>query len=150
MAGRKRKPTALHRLEGTNPRRTPRDAEPQPVAGTPDPPAGLREPVVAAYAELAGRCAAGVLTSSDANVLELAAELLVETRELGVLVLDMGEDRSTADGNRLVSQRRQAQRLLATAMASLGLTPVDRSKVSVVSAPAETPGEARLRKRGVA
>jgi hypothetical protein len=126
MAGRPRKPTKLHVLQGTRPGATTRDraAEPE-CAPLGEPPAHWTAAVeagseseekaarikVAIWHEIVAALPPGVITEADRFTVEIAVELLVRLR--------LGLTSAAEIGN------------LQRALASLGMTPADRSKVGV-------------------
>ena len=117
MAGRPRKPTQLHVVQGTGRkcRMEKRKNEPRPDGEVGNPPAFLTKKQQAAWRELVGNSAAGVLTISDRVTLEMAACLLAEYRRKPDA---MPATRMT---------------LLERILAKLGMNPADRSRISVTS-----------------
>lgn len=110
MPGRKRKPTHLHVLQGTRPHQS-RSGEPQ---GRPlgDPPATLTPEALACWHNIVGALPPGVAQAQDAFVIEIAAYLLARLRS----------------GEAMKSSEIGA---LHRCLASLGMTPTDRSKAGV-------------------
>ena len=120
-----RKPTALLEVSGAykrNPARR-RIGEPIPSGGIGNAPAGRSEAFVRAWDELVVSCCPGVLGSSDRQWLELTVELLLEFREAP-------RDMSAAK-----------MRLLQSALVRLGMSPSDRSKVTVSEVEEEGPAD---------
>lgn len=110
---RPRKPTALLELSGAfkaNPQRR-RPNEPQESRPLGDPPGRLPSDAVPFWHELVGMCAHGVLKYGDRWAVEIAATLMWR--------FSMGNE-EPGDKN-----------VLRSYLASLGLTPADRSKLSV-------------------
>lgn len=108
---RPRTPTNVLRLRGAfrrNPQRARRDPEPAGELG--EPPAHLTELELACWRELVAMSAPGVLTAGDRWMVEIAARLMAEYRS--------GAEFRPARLTRLHS-----------ALAALGLSPSDRSKV---------------------
>lgn len=121
---RKRKPVALHQLQGTlRPDMRDRLNEPRddrPLGEAPaDWPADLR----AIWAELADSIPPGVAFASDRLIVELTARLLKELR----------------DPMRPLSPAMASQ--VRTALASLGLTPADRSRIAAPAYAAKDPSD---------
>jgi hypothetical protein len=117
MAGRPRKPTELHALEGTRPGATTRDRGAEPACNPlGPPPASLKnkrgEACLNCWHEIVGALPPGVITESDRFTVEIAARLLARFR--GPAGLKASELSS-----------------LQRALSSLGMTPVDRSRVGV-------------------
>ena len=114
-----RKPTKLHLLSGAlerNPQRySDRDGEPASNGPIGDPPTGFTKARKAIWDEVVGLVPDGVLQKSDRIVVELVVMLLHELRtgELNIAG---------------IAQLRQA-------LASLGCTPADRSRVSAAPEP---------------
>jgi len=102
-------------------RRKARANEPTGIPGLGDAPERLSEAERTAWAEISQTCAAGVLTQSDRLALELAACLLAELW----------------DTKREFHNARR--RLLHSMLASFGMTPSDRSRVSVAKPEAVNP-----------
>lgn len=118
-----RKPSAVLELTGAfdrNPsRRRARAAEPQPEGPIGDPPAHLPPTVAACWREIAELCCTGVLARSDRLAVEHAAHLLAHLR---------GRNWQVPPA---VWLRFEA------ALGRLGLSPVDRARVS--EAPPQRP-----------
>lgn len=124
-----RKPTALLELSGAfdkNPQRK-RTAEPNSGRGVGPAPGYLTEGQQEIWDEIVGNCAAGVFQSGDRLVLE----------SLVVLVSEFRADPPSFGG------RRYQQ--LVTLLSRCGMTPADRSRVTVPSAPQEKVGLAKFR-----
>lgn len=115
--GRPRTPTNVLELKGSlkrHPER--RDAEHEPKPDKPirkTVPDWMNRAEAKVWRELKAACAPGVLTGSDNAVLELAACLVAEFRECP-------QDFPTSRINPMIS-----------ALARLGMTPADRSKIGV-------------------
>jgi hypothetical protein len=110
MPGRPRKPTHLHKLEGTRTRTNRRD-EPQPTGPLGDPPSCLPGDTAAAWREIADALAPGVAGNSDRIAVEIVARLLARLRSPeGVTAAEIA--------------------CLHRGLASLGMTPAARSKVA--------------------
>lgn len=116
MAGRKRTPTNILQLRGSfrkNPARgRARRDEPVPRYGIGPAPAALTEAQRAAWDEIVDICAPGVLTCSDRLVMEMAAVLLTRFRtDTEFPITGIGR--------------------LQSILSSIGLTPADRSRITV-------------------
>jgi hypothetical protein len=105
-----RKPGELHVLHGTRPRYD-RSGEPRDLRPLGEPPACLRGVALAAWRDIAATLAPGVLTSGDRFAVEIVARLLAKMR---------------APGGLTAAEIARLQRGLG----SLGMSPVDRSRVS--------------------
>lgn len=104
---------ALHGAFKHNPARgRARAAEPRPTAGLGDPPAHLDEAARDAWVELVARAHAGTLCAADAPFLEYAAKVWAQVKASDCV--------SPALGLRFEQ-----------VCAKLGMTPADRSRVSV-------------------
>jgi len=118
-----RKPTAVHELTGAfkkNPDRgRARSNEPVPKAGIGQAPSHMSDHARGCWDEIVGIVPNGVLYDSDRIIVEIAANLLSEYRTAGLKTSEL-----TA---------------LRASLASLGLTPADRSKISVPDAAAKNP-----------
>lgn len=110
MPGRPRKPTHLHKLEGTR-TRTNRRHEPEPTGPLGDPPSCLPAAAAAAWREIAEALSPGVAGNSDRIAVEIVARLLARLR--------------SADGITAAELS-----CLHRGLASLGMTPTARSKVA--------------------
>jgi hypothetical protein len=124
MKGRPRKPTVIHELQGTfkrNPERA-RPSEPVPTAGIGPAPAHLDEAQALAWDEIVRVSPPGVLFNSDRLVLEIAAVLFTQFRN--------NPDFPITGIGRLQSL-----------LSSLGMTPADRSKISVPKGKSKNPYE---------
>ncbi|MEM7515436.1 MAG: hypothetical protein AAF368_00740 [Planctomycetota bacterium] len=114
--GRPRKPTASHELQGTRPGATNRDRSGEPTADPLGPPSETLDPLqLMCWHEIVGALPKGVALNSDRFTIEIAARLLAKYRavDLNMKSADLA--------------------LLRTTLASLGMTPADRSKVGVTS-----------------
>lgn len=121
---RPRTPTALHVIRGTkrkHPERM-RERENEPVPSGPigEPPEWLTDEQVKCWHELVSICPPGVLGNSDRLALELTVRLMVESRgDNGLSGTSIGH--------------------LISLLARFGLTPSDRSKVSVTKGDDKNP-----------
>lgn len=115
-----RKPTAKLKRNGAfrkNPKReTARRAEPRPNGPIGAPPVSLSEVQVACWNEIIENSPDGVLTKADRHIVELGARTLAMVRGRGKLT---------------AFQLQQMRAILA----SLGMTPSDRSRVGAPAAP---------------
>lgn len=118
MPGRPRKPSKLHAIQGTRPGATNRDRghEPQSDPLGPPPP-GLRQNKrdklfeLDCWEEIVGALPLGVAQEADRFTIEICARLLAKMRSrFGITAAEMGA--------------------LQRGLASLGMTPADRSKVA--------------------
>lgn len=119
---RPRKPTALLELSGAfrkHPERK-RPNEPKPTGPLGAPPSRLSPDDRVAWFELDAINPAGVLTNADRWLVELAARLMARLRQHG-----LGGENGLSAG-----QLAQLNRCLS----QMGMTPADRSKVSVIVA----------------
>lgn len=140
----RRKPTELHKLQGTF---KPSRHAPKPAAaprGVPAKPKHLSAEEAAAWAELAEAAdVACVLTTADAAVLEVAAMALAEMRRASELLRFDGlvYRTKTEAGSEMVRPHpaqaiyQDAQRRLLAALAQLGLTPTTRGKAEIAEEP---------------
>lgn len=110
MAGRPRKPTALHVLHGTR-TRVDRSGEPSDIGELGKPPAHLSPEDAAAWREIAASLAPGVAGRADRFVVEIVAVLIARLR--------------TPEGLKAADLA-----CLHRGLASLGMTPTARSKVA--------------------
>ena len=110
MAGRPRKPTALHVLHGTR-TRVDRSGEPSDIGDLGGPPAHLTYEAAAAWREIAASLAPGVASRADRFVVEIVAVLIARLR--------------TPEGLKPADLA-----CLHRGLASLGMTPTARSKVA--------------------
>lgn len=138
-AGRKRKTTKLHLLEGTDrPDRT-NLREPKPARGYPRCPNGAPKIVQRAYRRL-GRIYddMGVLTEADGPALYLMATVQAEVEELEQYIIDNKRTYETSSRycDKLIKVRPEvaqlaaARTLLRSLIAEFGGTPASRGKVS--------------------
>jgi|SRR5579862_5590716 len=140
---RPRKPTALLELSGAfkhDPQRR-RDGEPRPTGPLGDPPERLPTEAVPYWHEIEATCAPGVLTISDRFAVELAARLMAravaQPTPPDVLELIRRMKTKGEAAKRLKALLGQdglsngELRVLRGFLASFGMTPVDRSKLSV-------------------
>lgn len=128
--GRNPKPTAELQANGTMKKHPGRYAErtknePTEIAPLGDPPAHLTAPVKAAFREIVATIPPGVAWKSDRLTIELAAMLLTEVRA----------SPTTVPAARLTR--------LQSLLASLGLSPVDRTRVSIKPPPGAPAPEGR-------
>lgn len=115
--GRPRTPTAVLELTGAfkkDPqRRAARTNEPAPEGDLGPPPKHFNADLAAVWKELAATCPAGVLTSADRWLVELACSLMLNFRR----------------SKGLVTGKELSQ--LVTCLSRMGMTPADRSRVGV-------------------
>ena len=109
-----------------------RTGEPVGVGGIGDAPDRFTELQIAAWKEIVATCHAGVLCTADRIAVELAAVLLADFRS-------NASDMPAAKLARLDSL-----------LARFGMTPSDRSKVSVPKKPAENPFSKVIKKGSAA
>ena len=102
-------------------RRKLRANEPVGIPGLGEPPERLGDAEKAAWGEIASTCAQGVLTQADRLAVEVAARLLAELWETGQKF------------------HNAKLRVLRSMLMSFGMTPSDRSKVSVPKPEAVNP-----------
>jgi hypothetical protein len=118
---RPRKPTNVLELKGSfkkDPARgRERENEPEPDAQIGDPPGYFDEAQAEAYRELVKKAHAGVLSDADSVAVEAAAVLLARLRKAP-------DDFTAGEFGRLEA-----------ILGKLGMTPADRSKVSVPKKP---------------
>jgi hypothetical protein len=123
---RPRKPTAILELNGAfakNPKRgRARASEPKPGGPLGDPPAHLSVGGKAAWVELQSFVPANVLTAADRWLVELCCQIMADLRENG---------RASRLNIKGVPGCDSAQ--LLQGLSKMGLSPSDRSKVSVLS-----------------
>lgn len=136
MRGRPRKPTDIKELQGTAQSCRLNPAEPTPTAGVPEMPAGLDEFAAAAWGELADILTGmRVLTKADRHALELCAQAIGDHRracvELQALDAEQPEDFAQRR-KQWTAERNDANKRALTWLAHFGLTPADRSRVSVL------------------
>lgn len=116
---RPRKPTAMLELNGAfkeHPaRKAARANEPKPTEPLGSAPSYMTKEQKKLWKELAGMVVPGVLTKSDRISVELAVHLTEKLRNLSI--------------------KPQEVSILTTLLGKLGMTPSDRSKVSVVPQP---------------
>lgn len=119
--GRSRKPTEMHALSGAfkkNPARArARGNEPRPTSPLGSPPEQLSAEEKAVWLELADIAPAKVLTGADRWLVEVCCRIMARLREDGI---------GGRDG---VSVGELSQ--LMAGLRTMGLTPADRSKISV-------------------
>jgi phage terminase small subunit len=124
---RPRKPTELKRMQGTLRKSRQNPNEPTPIRGRPDPPDSLTPEARAVWPGLCDILdGIGVLTRADVFALHGLAEAyadMVEARQL------------CQDGQRGHGRYSDADRRFLAYLRVFGLTPADRSKVSVVTEP---------------
>lgn len=138
--GRPRKPTALLELSGAFRRNPARRRDPAPICTRPlgDPPCRLPVEARAFWGEIVEACPAGVLGSSDRWAVELCARLMekaVRVPDLAavaelVKLLELSSDDARALFRREVISSSELS-ILRSLLAALGMTPADRSKLSV-------------------
>lgn len=140
MPGRPRKPTAILELNGAfkhDPRRA-RPNEPKDDRPFGDPPERMPLEIRPFWYELVGYCAPGVLKVSDRWAIELAARLMhkaVSTPNMAVALELVNTLELTKADARAMLQREDITgaelSTLRTLLSSLGMTPADRTKLSV-------------------
>jgi hypothetical protein len=101
--------------------------EPKPAAELGEPPEYFTEELIAIWDELAGVCPAGVLTNADRWLVELACQLMLKFRTVG-LIPKVG-----MTGAELCQ--------LITCLSRMGMTPADRSRVGVQSEKQQQPAD---------
>lgn len=118
-----RKPTEKLKRSGAfkkNPKRAAsRKSEPRPNGPIGPPPLSLTDAQVVCWSEIIENAHTGVLTRADRHVVELAARTMATIRA----------------GRKITAFQLQQMRSL---LASLGMTPADRSRVNAPSAPPPT------------
>lgn len=145
-AGRPRKPTALHKLEGTyRPDREPKH-QPTPDARVPDCPAdlaGIARETWMHYAPLLG--SAGLLTLADEAGFRLFCEAAALYDEACRVLADEGLTYTTPTGQVKprpeVGIRDVAVRDMKSLMTEFGMTPSSRSRIHVEPPAATEPSE---------
>lgn len=124
-----RKPTALLALSGAMKRNPGRYAnrlnEPKPSGPLGDPPERMSDYAKAAWNDLAQIAPAGVLTRADRLLVEICAGIMASLRRGGI-----GRHGGVTNGELAI---------LMGGLRSMGLTPSDRSRVSVAPNKEETP-----------
>ncbi len=159
MKGRKPVPTHLRVIKG-NPSRRPLRRPPAPARSSPTPPSHLSASARIAYLEIVGLASSlGTLASSDAIALEgcagalddlrtSRAALALELTEVGpdgVLVTLAAAGARTYRSGALYRARPEiahiadAERRLSSWLSKLGLTPVDRERVTAYPRSDENP-----------
>lgn len=133
--GRKPKPTAMHKLEGTRPSKS-RAKEPKPdLVDKLDAPSWLREipddGKAVEFFERVGRglMKLGVLSIMDVDALAMVAENYSVYRRASKQLPKRFVHRKGAHRPIVFTIRRQALQDLKAGLAAFGLTPVDRAKV---------------------
>lgn len=149
--GRPRKPTEELEARGAfekNPqRKASRENEPKAEGPIGEPPAYFDENHCQIWHELIEECPKGVLHKSDRKHLELATRLTAKMRivpgrmqrylrNLGDILVDLGMSEHEVDALKedfraALGCSAQELGLLATTLTRMGMTPADRSKVSV-------------------
>jgi len=141
MRGRKAVPTALKIVRGNPGRRPLPQNEPKLAVKLPPHPKDLSESELAAWSDLSvPLLKMKVLTEADAVVLELAAVELAAYREAH---RHLAEEGTVIEGklNPWYIAREGAWKKLFRMLAACGMTPADRTKVSVVGDSAADPFE---------
>lgn len=111
MGGRPRKPTSLHVIEGTR-TRTDRSAEPVDSRPLGEPPKHLKAAQRRVWEEFVESMPAGVLAQADRYAVEVVVLLIAKMRTAaGLTAAEIGT--------------------LQRGLASLGMTPADRSRVGL-------------------
>ena len=140
MAGRKRKSTKLHLIQGTARRDRQNPAEPDPAEGIPRCPIGTPKDVRKVYKRLAAVIdKLGILTMADGEALLLLATMQAELNELNAYLAKNGmkyKTRKTTGGfvqrpRPEVAQKNTVRAAIKGLYAEFGLTPAGRTKVSV-------------------
>jgi hypothetical protein len=126
----------VERLSATHRGGRERANEPKDTRLLGPPPAYFNENMVGCWIELASMALPGALNASDRGLVESAARLLDEMRQLTEDVI--------LKGGSTVTIRKAVKSGDVTALhrclSAMGLTPVDRSKISVPSAKAKPSG----------
>jgi phage terminase small subunit len=134
MRGRKPVPTAIHRLRGTfNPTRHGRRGAGEPLPASDlsvEPPSYLSQLERECWRDLCQLAVPGVLTVADRPLVEIAARLWAEMRSPDPRAGTIGHAR--------------LGRLMAC-LASMGMTPADRSRVAAARPPPEDDEWAELK-----
>lgn len=130
MAGRPRTPTRILNARGAfknHPNRA-KDRANEPVDLPPlgECPSSFNESERKAWGDIVKVDVAGVLTAQDYLSVEIAAQLLAQTRETQIVTNDVTGERYALPG---LSDARHAQ--LIGLLGKFGMTPSERSKVSV-------------------
>jgi P27 family predicted phage terminase small subunit len=154
-AGRPRKPTTLHLVQGTARADRLNSREPKPARKRPTPPANLSAGAKKAWRHFAKQLdELGVLTTADAtalaNLCEAAADLEAARSALAARPGLTYENVTAAGG---VTHRpypevalvRDADRRVRVWLSAFGLTPADRSRVSILEKTDEDPAARFLR-----
>jgi len=130
---RPRKPSALLELSGAYRKNPSRRRPPAPVAGPlGDPPERLQGEARMFWYELVNAVATGVLTRSDRWCVELAAMTMAKA-------VRIPDDPSVEETKALIRQQAMTGAdwtLLRSLLGAMGMTPADRSKLSI---PVEEP-----------
>lgn len=146
MAGRKRKPTALHVVQGTARKDRANIDEPKPSPQKPRCPAHLPPKAKTAFKNVCELLEGmGVLTIVDGMALELLCDAYAEWRDLDTLIKKEGRTYKTIStsgdeiikGHPAVAMRSDAWKRIKSMMVEFGLTAASRTKVN-----AEKPEEA--------
>jgi hypothetical protein len=136
-----RKPTALHELTGyykKNPGRRPKGVEPRNTSPLGDPPERLPVEARPFWHELADIAPLGVLTASDRWAVELAARFMAKAIHGPDIpaILELAKELEL--GKREIKNLINSQTISSTELStlksllsSMGLTPVDRAKLSI-------------------
>lgn len=145
MAGRPRKPSKVLELSGAfdkNPKRR-RAGEPEDNRELGDPPAYLPAEALPCWVEIAQMAIPGVLTYADRYAVEIAARLMAKYRSRGsvAVILELVKKaqlspeqiRELIAGGLIAGEAFSASdmNMLKSMLAALGLTPADRSKLSI-------------------
>jgi P27 family predicted phage terminase small subunit len=134
MAGRKRKPSKLHLIQGTaRPCRT-NKKEPKAPEDVPRPAVDLDSRSAFWYGILVGRIQSlNVGSSADSESVMLAARRLAEIEECDKNIDEFGmvyKHNDLIKANPAVGQRSEAARHLQSLLSEFGLSPASRAKVS--------------------
>lgn len=142
MPGPKPTPTAIKVQRGNPGRRPLSQNEPKLAVVLPPHPKDLSPSELAAWSDLSGPLLKmKVLTEADAVVLELAAVELALYREAREHIAKEGTVDREGDINSWLQVREGAWKKLFRMLAACGMTPADRTKVSVVGDGAADPFE---------
>jgi hypothetical protein len=129
-----RKPSKLKQLQGTErPHRVNKD-EPKPVAGRPDSYLPIDGLALELYDKIAADLSAlGVLATTDGGVIYDAAVNLAELADLRAQIEELkGDQERFNEWHSMTVRKESASKQHRAYMQTLGLTPVDRARVSVI------------------
>ena len=136
MAGRPRTPTNVLKLRGADKKHPERmkDRKNEPVNTHPigDPPGHLNKTEKAAWHELVDKSCEGVFGKADSFAVEIAAQLLVKLRHK--------KFRMSPEGKRVIDlPGPQDHTMFFRYLSQFGMTPADRSKISIPEKPDKNP-----------